>query len=154
MFLMSEQDNGHLSREKLAEFFKVEHIESILERYSPKQIGFIMSRLTANERQAVRDPSDYLIAAVVSHMSVERWKMYEERYEIVNLQHLISSQMQWLMDKKEYLKMELKREPTQDEFGERIGDMEHVGLRNRVLYIFKYMNDKNKIRPKNGLSSH
>ena len=57
--------------------------------------------------------------------------------------------MQWLKDKKDYLEQELGREPTQNEFGERIGDVEHVGLRNRVLYIFKYMNDKSKIRPKN-----
>ncbi|MEK6850883.1 MAG: hypothetical protein AABX85_04885 [Nanoarchaeota archaeon] len=146
---MSEQDNGHLSREKLAEFFKEEHIAPILERYSTKQIGFIMSRLTADERQAVRDPDDYLTAAVVSHMPVERWKVYEERYEIVDPLHLISAQMQWLKDKKDYLEQELGREPTQNEFGERIGDVEHVGLRNRVLYIFKYMNDKSKIRPKN-----
>ena len=146
---MSEQDNEHMSREKLAEFFKEEHIGLIIERYSTKQICFIMSRLTNDERQAVRDPSDYLIAAVISHMPVERWKMYEKRYEIVNPQHLISSQRQWLLDKKDYLKMELKREPTEDEFGERIGNMEHVGLRNRVLYIFKYMKDKTKVRPKN-----
>ena len=150
---MGDENNNRKGIEQLLEYFPKEHVGFVVKKYSPKQIDFIMSHLTRDEMHAVRDPEDYLTAAEISHMPLHRWKMYEERFEILDLSHYNASQRQWLMDKKMYLKKELGREPTQDEFGERIGDIEHIGLRNRVLYIFKYMSDKSKIKPKNALLS-
>ena len=81
---MRNENNREWTKERFMEYFPEEHINHVMQKYSYRQINFITSRLTKDEMRAVRDPEDYLTAAVVSHMPIERWKMYEKRYEITN----------------------------------------------------------------------
>lgn len=140
--------NGKLSREKLAECIPGEHIERLINMCSNKQIEFIISRLSIDELRTIKDPADYFPTAVVLRMPIERWKWYEKRFDILDNMHYRKAQIQWMKDRRWYMMINLGRDPSQKELADDIIKDTHFGLRNRAVYIFKYMSDKSKVKHK------
>lgn len=138
-------DREIIQREELEGMFPSEHIERIIQMYSKKQIVFIRKRLKNFQLNAIKNPSDYLPAAIIERMNPERWKWYEDRFMIRNQEHYRRSQLTWLADRKWYLSQQINEDAGKgNAFANDVIET-NFGLRNRALYIFKYMGRRTKV---------
>jgi hypothetical protein len=115
-------------------------------RFTPRQVHYVASVLTADELAVIADLADALLIARIKRMSGERLRKFDQLIpaDDTQVRFYQSLQLRWMRDQEYFLTTRLGRAPTAREmFVEFMNH--HNGQRFRAYFALKY---PDRMRPK------